>query len=111
MPKRSSKRKGTNETAADTTRRATRAKDERLVHTVTITLTNPDPKMLSAVMAAIGRKGGLKGGKARAEKLSAARRRAIAKKAAAARWRRHRPDGPTRPSSRAIAQRSTVRSL
>lgn len=32
------------------------------------------------------RKGGLKGGKARAAKLSPARRRAIAKKAAAKRW-------------------------
>ena len=33
------------------------------------------------------RKGGLKGGKARAKKLSAAKRRRIAKKAARARWR------------------------
>jgi hypothetical protein len=36
-----------------------------------------------------GRKGGKVGGKARAEKLSAAQRKLIAKKAAAARW-----DGP-----------------
>ena len=35
---------------------------------------------------AAGRLGGLKGGKARAEKLSAKRRSAIAKKAAQARW-------------------------
>ncbi len=35
---------------------------------------------------ALGRLGGLKGGKARAEKLSAAKRKAIAKKAAAKRW-------------------------
>lgn len=35
---------------------------------------------------ALGRKGGLKGGKARAEKLSDARKSAIAKKAAKARW-------------------------
>jgi hypothetical protein len=35
---------------------------------------------------ALGRKGGLKGGKARAEKLSAKRRADIAKKAAAKRW-------------------------
>ncbi len=34
------------------------------------------------------RKGGLKGGKARAKKLSGKKRRAIAKKAARARWRR-----------------------
>ena len=33
------------------------------------------------------RKGGLKGGKARAKKLSARKRKAIAKKAARARWR------------------------
>jgi hypothetical protein len=33
-----------------------------------------------------GRPGGLKGGKARAEKLSADKRSAIAKKAAAVRW-------------------------
>ena len=36
---------------------------------------------------ALGRLGGRKGGKARAKKLSAAKRRAIAKKAARARWR------------------------
>jgi hypothetical protein len=35
---------------------------------------------------ALGRLGGLKGGKARAEKLSAKKRSAIAKKAAKARW-------------------------
>ncbi len=35
---------------------------------------------------ALGRKGGLKGGKARAEKLSPERRSEIAKKAALARW-------------------------
>lgn len=36
---------------------------------------------------ALGRLGGLKGGKARAEKLSAKRRSQIAKKAAKARWK------------------------
>lgn len=35
---------------------------------------------------ALGRLGGLKGGKARAEKLSAAQRKRIAKKAAQKRW-------------------------
>ena len=38
--------------------------------------------------AALGRLGGLKGGRARANSLSAARRRAIARKAARARWSR-----------------------
>lgn len=36
---------------------------------------------------ALGRKGGLKGGKARAERLSGKRRSEIAKNAASARWR------------------------
>lgn len=43
------------------------------------------PEMNPAAVA-LGRLGGLKGGKARAEKLSAAKRKAIAKKAARARW-------------------------
>lgn len=37
---------------------------------------------------ALGRKGGLKGGKARAEKLTPEQRSAISKRAAAARWSR-----------------------
>jgi hypothetical protein len=46
----------------------------------------PSEKNPAAV--ALGRLGGLKGGKARAEKLSARRRKQIAKKAAATRWGR-----------------------
>ena len=42
-------------------------------------------------LARIGRKGGLKGGKARAMKLSAQRRSEIARKGAKARWAK-RPD-------------------
>jgi hypothetical protein len=45
----------------------------------------PSEKNPAAV--ALGRLGGLKGGKARAAKLSDARRKAIAKKAAKARWK------------------------
>ena len=37
---------------------------------------------------ALGKLGGLKGGKARAKKLSRSRRRAIARKAAIRRWRK-----------------------
>lgn len=43
-----------------------------------------DGRDLAAVM--MGRRGGLKGGKARAEALSPERRRQIAQQAAAARW-------------------------
>ena len=42
---------------------------------------------------ALGRLGGLKGGKARAESLSPAKRKAIAKKAAAKRWKDHKKAG------------------
>lgn len=44
----------------------------------------PPEKNVAAVT--LGRLGGLKGGKARAEKLTPATRKAIAKKAAMARW-------------------------
>lgn len=43
---------------------------------------------IKAAAQALGRKGGLIGGKARAEKLSAKKRSAIAKKAAKARWKK-----------------------
>jgi len=46
----------------------------------------PSEKNPAAVT--LGRLGGLKGGKARAEQLSPAKRKAIAKKAAKARWNR-----------------------
>ncbi len=52
--------------------------------------TDPDapaePKGKNPAAVALGRLGGLKGGKARADKLSPAKRQAIAKKAAAKRW-------------------------
>lgn len=47
----------------------------------------PVPSSISKYLATIGRKGGLKGGKARKDKLTAKRRREIAKKAAKARWK------------------------
>lgn len=46
------------------------------------------PKEKNPAAVALGRLGGLKGGKARAEKLSAERRKEIAKKAAQARWKK-----------------------
>ena len=45
------------------------------------------PKEKNPAAVALGRLGGLKGGKARAEKLTAEQREAIATKAAKARWR------------------------
>ena len=46
-----------------------------------------DPTKDQAAVA-LGRKGGLKGGRARADKMSAVRRSKIARKAAKARWRK-----------------------
>ena len=46
------------------------------------------PKQPESAKATAGRKGGLKGGDARAAALSPKKRKAIAKKAAAARWKK-----------------------
>ena len=53
----------------------------------------------------LGRRGGLKGGKARARSLSAAKRKAIAKKGARARWAKKPRQSPARPTSRSPAPR------
>jgi hypothetical protein len=66
-------------TIDETEPRETPAREER-----------PSEKNPAAV--ALGRLGGLKGGKARAEKLSAKKRKEIAKKAAAARWEHQKDD-------------------
>ena len=52
----------------------------------------PDSTKNPAAVA-LGKLGGLKGGKARAAKLTAEQRKAIAEKAADARWRRDDRDG------------------
>jgi hypothetical protein len=72
MPKRSSKEPDINQLAA------------RVVAEATGTTTPTRRKNPAAV--ALGRRGGLKGGKARAEALTPRKRKAIAKKAAKARW-------------------------
>src|SRR5260370_1610591 len=65
----------------------------------------PDPsKNPNAV--ALGRLGGLKGGRARADKLSAKKRKDIARKAARSRWARPGPARPERPRRDAIAAAS-----
>lgn len=77
MPKRSSKQKDTQQLARgvlDAVVPDAEAKAEKPAK-------NP-------AAVALGRLGGLKGGKARAASLSAAKRKAIAKKAAESRWRK-----------------------
>jgi len=76
MPKRSSKKdtpKDTNELAAFIVEQATREPEEPFREK------NPHA-------VALGRLGGLKGGKVRAEKLTPEQRKEIAKRAAHARW-------------------------
>ena len=46
------------------------------------------PSTKDPAAVSLGRRGGLKGGKARAASLSAKKRKEIAKKAAAARWKK-----------------------
>jgi hypothetical protein len=77
MPKRSSSPRSldTNELAA---------------HVVRQTTGTPPPKKRhrkNPAAVALGRRGGLKGGKARAAKLSPEERKAIARRAAEARWK------------------------
>jgi hypothetical protein len=73
MPKRSSKKpRDVNALAASIVREATHDPNE-----------GKDPAAVS-----LGRRGGLKGGKARAAKLTPEQRSEIAKKAAQARWRK-----------------------
>lgn len=68
-----------------------------------ITEPKPDDGKDPAAVA-LGRKGGLKGGAARAKKLTAAQRSAIAKKAAQKRWKpvSSQPEsvGPSEPKTR-----------
>jgi len=75
MPKRSGKKQDLNEKAFSIVQKLTgqtpEEKSDKNPHAV-----------------ALGRLGGLKGGKARAEKLSKAKRRASARKAALRRWRK-----------------------
>jgi hypothetical protein len=76
MPKRSSKKpRDVNALAASIVREATRDPDE-----------GKDP-----IAVELGRRGGLKGGKARAAKLTPERKREIAKKAAKTRWGKAKP--------------------
>lgn len=72
MPKRSSTKKDINHIAAN------------IVQAVTLSAKKEPTKNPAAV--ALGRLGGLKGGKARAATLSASQRTEIAAKAAQARW-------------------------
>ena len=68
--------------------RRVQADDREFAHARHEASAQPEPETKDPAAVALGRKGGLKGGPARAEKLTPARRSEIARKAAAARWER-----------------------
>lgn len=69
--------------AAEIVRRSTEEEPDRLQNA---NVPAPKRSPVSEYLAQIGRKGGLKGGKARAESLSARKRKEIARRAAKSRW-------------------------
>lgn len=62
----------------------------QLARSIVDRATKDKPPEKNPAAVSLGRLGGLKGGVARAKKLSAKRRSAIAKKAASARWKGNR---------------------
>jgi len=79
MPNRSGKKQDINERAFS------------IVHQLTGEKPKPNPNEgKNPAAVALGRLGGLKGGKARAKSLSAKKRRDSARRAAAARWAKKR---------------------
>lgn len=81
MPKRSSKKK----TNKDVNIIAAHIVEQTINKSISKS-SQKESKEKNPAAVALGRLGGLKGGKARAEKLSAKRRKEIAQKAAKARW-------------------------
>ncbi len=80
-PRKHRKNEDVNEAAFRVVREATEKHD-------------PEARKKNPAAVALGRLGASKGGKARAAKLSAARRRAIAAKGAKARWNREGKGSP-----------------
>jgi len=92
MQKRSSKKKkkkrsDINELASNIVNRATTEDEE-----INIEIADQDKTGKNPAAVALGRLGGLKGGKARAKKLTPEERQEIARKAALARWRKSDDD-------------------
>ena len=77
MAKKAPRPRDTNKLAKSIVDIATREVEEK---------TDPHTEEIKAAAAALGRLGGLKGGKARAAKLTPKKRSEIAKKAAQTRW-------------------------
>jgi hypothetical protein len=90
MPKRSSKQKDYQQIARKVLDKIAPDAEPPKAEKEPESKSEPQPKKNPAAVA-LGRLGGIKGGKARAAKLRPAKRKAIPKKAAAARWREKLP--------------------
>jgi hypothetical protein len=84
MPKRSSKKYDPNATPFSIVQKITESPQNPETPTLELSLGNAETR--KRIMQEMGRRGGLKGGKARASALSKTRKVEIAKRAAAARW-------------------------
>jgi len=89
MPKRISKSADINEAAYEMVRRSTGTEDSQSQPRVSKALRK---QMMSFVASEMGRKGGRIGGKRRLVTMTPEQRRAIAVKAAKARWAKHKAD-------------------
>ena len=70
-------------------RTSKKKEDENTIASQIVKLTTSEPSQeLKNWAAELGRRGGLKGGKARAKRLSPERRKEIARKAAISRWKK-----------------------
>jgi hypothetical protein len=85
MPKRSS-------TSKPRTRDENQTAFDALQHVIQLTEGAEQRAEKNPAAVALGRRGGLKGGRARAQALSPSRRREIAKRAAATRWKKSATD-------------------
>jgi hypothetical protein len=81
------------ETMPDRSRKRTNADPNLLAKAIVDTVAGegpPEPPQKNAAAVELGRLGGLKGGKARAAKMSKEARSEAARKAVQARWQKHR---------------------
>lgn len=93
MPKRSSKPSKRHSRKLDVVQNARRVVDEAIRHSTDIEVTFSSTTV-SQVMAAMGRKGGLIGGKRRMETMTPEKRSALARMAVQTRWAKNRLKTP-----------------
>ncbi|MFO1485730.1 MAG: hypothetical protein U1F71_20380 [Verrucomicrobiaceae bacterium] len=89
MPKRSSTRKPKEDFSQAAFRIVQQLTGETPATESTLSTALDNDAVRKEIMREMGKRGGQKGGRARADTLTEAQRKSIAQKAAAARWNRH----------------------